>query len=142
MTVSCGTNIPRRRSVFNLWNQKRVTPLRSKPYPSPADSVVSDSPVSPVSLVSPNFDSRGSRARFGLRFTQSGSKFLFLLGLGTSSNSESLFTLISSQPMILSAESQATRQASTQDQATMPQVLMATGISDQLQVLSKLPRFI
>lgn len=139
MTVSYEKKIRRRRSVFNLWNQKRVTPLRSKPYPSPADSVVSDSPVSPVS---PNFDSGGSRARFRLRFTRSGSKFLLLLGLGNSSNSESIHALISSRSMMLTAESQATRQASRQDQATMPQVLMATGISYQLQELNKSPRFI
>jgi hypothetical protein len=44
--------------------------------------------------------------------------------------------------MMLTAESQATRQASTQDQATMLQALMAIGISHQLHALTNSLRFI
>ncbi|KAJ5168882.1 uncharacterized protein N7482_004476 [Penicillium canariense] len=81
MTVPYGKKIPRRRSVFNLWIPNKVTSHRGKQYPSPADSAVSDSPVSPESI------GWGSRDRFRVRLTRSGSKFLLLLGLRTSSNS-------------------------------------------------------
>ncbi|CEO60981.1 hypothetical protein PMG11_05403 [Penicillium brasilianum] len=81
MTVSYGKKPRRRRSVFNLWNQPKVTSRHSKPFPSPADTAVSDSSVSPNPI------DRGSRARFRFRLTRSSSKFLLLLGLGNSSNS-------------------------------------------------------
>ncbi|CAI7637583.1 unnamed protein product [Penicillium pancosmium] len=82
MTHPRGKKLRKRRSVFGLWIPATVVPFSNRFDPSPTDSAVSDSPAS-VSIIRP----RRSRDRLKVRLTRSGSKILFLFGLGGSSNS-------------------------------------------------------
>ncbi|KAJ5755588.1 hypothetical protein N7533_005131 [Penicillium manginii] len=76
----------KRRSVFGLWIPAKVVPFSNRFDPSPTGSAVSDSPAS-----DPIIHPRRNRDRLKVRLTQSGSKILFLFGLGGSSNGHAGF---------------------------------------------------
>ncbi|KAJ5984156.1 hypothetical protein N7481_006255 [Penicillium waksmanii] len=81
MTNPRDKKLRKRRSVFGLWIPAKVVPFSNRFDTSPTDSAVSDSPASD-SIIRP----RRSRDRLKVRLTRSGSKILFLFGLGGSSN--------------------------------------------------------
>ncbi|KAJ5089807.1 hypothetical protein N7532_008491 [Penicillium argentinense] len=83
MTVLRERKLRSRRSVFNLWIPSKVVHFSSRFEPSPTDSAVSDSPAS-----DPASSPRGGRRSLKVHLTRSGSKLLFLFGLGGSSSGQ------------------------------------------------------
>lgn len=103
MTIAYPRKVRKRRSVFGLWIPTKVAAVNNKCDPSPPDSAVSDSPAS-----EPIINHRVRKDRFKVRLTRSGSKLLLFLGIGSSSNSESLGH---ASGQVLTPLSQATRRA-------------------------------